>query len=132
MSIVRGPVKRAWPSKSETFGSRSARKLRPATEIGSIRRKIRSRISAQCTLSRLRSTPSERACSAEAARSAGWTNIFVGMQPTLRQVPPKVPFSRIAVRHVLNRRSAMELPEPLPMIARSKWVTGPILPPTGL
>src|SRR6188472_607995 len=42
------------------------------------------------------------------------------MQPTLRQVPPNVPFSRIATLRSANRSSTIELPDPVPMIARSK------------
>ena len=51
--------------------------------------------------------------------SAGKTNIFVGMQPTLRQVPPKVLSSRIATRHPENCLVTMVLPEPVPIRARS-------------
>src|SRR3978361_54600 len=45
------------------------------------------------------------------------------MQPTLRQVPPKVPDSMIATRLPSKSGVTSELPEPVPMIARSKSAT---------
>src|SRR6476659_5857137 len=46
------------------------------------------------------------------------------MHPTLRQVPPKVPPSMTATRLSSKSGVTSELPEPLPMMARSKcWVT---------
>src|SRR3954447_10272853 len=42
------------------------------------------------------------------------------MQPTFRQVPPNVPFSRSATVLSAKRSSTIELPEPVPMTARSK------------
>src|SRR4051812_15880410 len=52
------------------------------------------------------------------------------MQPTLRHVPPKVPFSSRAIRRSAKRWSAIELPDPDPMIARSKgvvtWLSCPL------
>src|SRR3978361_1964920 len=49
------------------------------------------------------------------------------MHPTLRQVPPKGPCSQIATRMSPYRGSppgsAMLLPEPVPMMARSKCTT---------
>ena len=64
-----------------------------------------------------------------AARSAGCTNILVGMQPTLRQVPPKTPLSTRAMSRSANRSSGMELPEPEPMMTRSKCCTRPSCQP---
>ena len=52
-------------------------------------------------------------------RSAGSTNILVGMQPTFRQVPPKVPPSTIATSRPSSSGISSELPEPLPMMTRS-------------
>jgi hypothetical protein len=42
------------------------------------------------------------------------------MQPTFRQVPPKMPFSTMATRRSANRLSMIELPDPVPMTATSK------------
>src|SRR3954453_6931552 len=42
------------------------------------------------------------------------------MQPTFRQVPPNVPFSRSATVLSAKRSSTIELPDPVPMTARSK------------
>jgi hypothetical protein len=42
------------------------------------------------------------------------------MQPTLVQVPPKVPDSMIATRLPSKSGVTRELPEPVPMIAKSK------------
>ncbi len=120
VSRVRSPVNLAWPSKSRTLGRPEARHSRPEVEIGSIRPKIRSRISGQRARSKVVSTPSRSACVAAYARSAGWTNILVGMQPTLRQVPPNVPFSRMATFQSAKESSTIVLPEPEPMTARSK------------
>lgn len=50
----------------------------------------------QRTLSRLRSTPSRAASRGAAAKAAGYRNIFVGMQPTFRHVPPNTPPSIMA------------------------------------
>jgi hypothetical protein len=41
------------------------------------------------------------------------------MQPTLRQVPPNRPRSTIATSQSSNSGPTIELPEPVPMIARS-------------
>ena len=62
-----------------------------------MRPKMRSRMSGHRTRSRVSSTPSAPASSAPAARSAGYTNILVGMQPTFRHVPPNVPPSTMAM-----------------------------------
>src|SRR3954453_10789462 len=43
------------------------------------------------------------------------------MHPTFRQVPPKMPSSSRATRRSANCSSMIELPEPVPMTARSKW-----------
>ena len=66
-----------------------------------------------------RLTPSLAASDGEVARSAGSTNIFVGMQPTLRQVPPKVPESMMAARRSANSSSRIVFPEPEPMTTMS-------------
>src|ERR1700712_1864290 len=45
------------------------------------------------------------------------------MQPTFRQVPPKVPDSMIATPLPSKSGVTSELPDPVPMIARSKSAT---------
>src|SRR5947209_18584030 len=42
------------------------------------------------------------------------------MHPTFRQVPPKTPCSTMATRLPSNSGVTSELPEPVPMMARSK------------
>ena len=79
------------------------------------------RSSAPCR--RSRRSPDGRPWRTARARSAGCTNIFVGMQPTLRQVPPNVPCSTSATSRCSNRASRNELPEPEPMTIRSWWRT---------
>ena len=101
----------------------STRYSRPPAEIGSMRPNTRSRMSVQRTLSTPASTPSRAAPRTLSATSAGSTNIFVGMQPTFRQVPPKTPCSTIATSRSANRSSTIELPEPVPMMTRSWWRT---------
>ena len=88
-------------------------------EIGSIRPNTRSRMSVQRTLSIVASIPRWPARATARATSAGCTNILVGMQPTLRQVPPNVPCSTSATSRCSNRASRNELPEPEPMTIRS-------------
>ena len=65
--------------------------------------------------------PNRPALRTVSATSAAWTYIFVGTQPTLMHVPPKVPSSMIAMRQSASSGVTSELPEPVPMIARSKW-----------
>src|SRR6188474_2910859 len=43
------------------------------------------------------------------------------MQPRLVQVPPKRPRSRMATFQSSNRWSRIVLPDPVPMMTRSKW-----------
>ena len=43
------------------------------------------------------------------------------MQPTFRQVPPNVPCSQMATLLASYRSSRMLLPDPVPMMVRSKW-----------
>src|SRR3954454_3068621 len=88
--------------------------------MASMRRKMRSRSAGHsargagpCRSSRLQSV-------AAAARSAGYTNILVGMQPTLTHVPPNTPSSTTAIRQSSSSCVTTELPEPLPTITRSK------------
>ena len=71
VSMVRSPTKRACPSNSVTFGFESARQSRPPEEIGSMRPKMRSRITGQRTPSSRVSMPSSPPCRAASARSAG-------------------------------------------------------------
>ena len=80
---------------------------------------MRSRISGQRAPAYDVSTPRSGPSWAVRAMSAGKTNIFVGMQPTLRQVPPKVLSSMIATRHPESCLVTMVLPEPVPIRARS-------------
>jgi hypothetical protein len=91
----------------------------PPAAIGSIRPKMRSRISGQRTPVSCSSTPYRELIEGVLARSAVCTNILVGMQPTFRQVPPKVPRSTIAVFQSANRPSRIEFPEPVPTITKS-------------
>src|SRR4051794_16327616 len=90
-----------------------------------MRPKTRSRTSGQRTPRSSASTPSFADAAGVAARSAVCTNIFVGMQPTFRQVPPNTPRSTIATRQPAKRSSRTELPEPVPTMTRSKCVTYP-------
>lgn len=58
------------------------------------------------------------------AISATWTYIFVGMQPTLRQVPPKTAPPSIIAKVRSDRSSVSRLlPDPLPMTAMSTSIT---------
>ena len=65
-----GPVKWAGSVKTVTL-SLLARHLSPASEIGSMRPKMRSRISVKCTALSSRSTPSRCASAGLTARLAG-------------------------------------------------------------
>ena len=47
-----------------------------------------------------------------------------GMQPAFRQVPPNTPRSTIATSSPSNSSVRIELPEPVPMMTRSKWRMG--------
>ena len=85
----------------------------------SIRPKIRSRIEAKDAPRNCRSTPTRTASDGEDAKSAGSTNIFVGMQPTLRQVPPNAPESMIAARRSAKSSSRIVFPDPEPMTTMS-------------
>ena len=124
VAIVRvfGPLKDAVPSNSVMLGVRSPRRYSlPPSEMGSIRSpKMRcckpfqsTSVSLPSRLSRLRSLTSR-------ATSAVYTNIFVGMQPTLMHVPPKMPFSTIAIFLFSLDSLGIELPEPVPTMMRSK------------
>ena len=84
-----------------------------------MRPKMRSRMPGQSTVGAAKVTPRRWASSASTTRSAGSTNILVGMQPTLRQVPPKVPPSTIATSRPSSCGVSSEFPEPLPMMTRS-------------
>ena len=109
---------RAVPSISVMFGEPDSRYLRPPSAIGSIRPNTRSRIAAQSAPWKRTSIPSLALSAASTALSAGRTNIFDGMHPTLRQVPPNVPRSMIATFQSA-RNSGIALPDPLPMTMRS-------------
>lgn len=86
-----------------------------------MRPKTRSRMSPTRTRSTRESTPSRGPSeAAETATVAGYTNIFDGTQPTLMQVPPKTRSSQMAMDMPAVSLPGMELPEPVPMIARSK------------
>ena len=87
-----GPAKRARPSNSVTW-SASARWRRPAAETRSILENVRSRIDGQSTPVTSASMPKPGAVRAWTATSAVCTRILLGMQPRLRQVPPKTPAS---------------------------------------
>src|SRR5690349_19777587 len=77
----------------------------------------------QSTLtSRLIVTPRRSASRDSSTRSAGRTSILVGMQPTLRQVPPNVPSSTMAMSSPSSSGGRSELPDPVPMMIRSWWV----------
>ena len=54
--------------------------------------------------------------------SAVYTNIFVGMQPRLRQVPPKTSFSTMATRRLSHSGVSKLLPDPVPMMMTSNSV----------
>ena len=84
-----------------------------------MRPKMRSRMSRQRTPFSSSSTPYFALCEGVYATSAAYTNIFVGMQPTFRQVPPKVPFSTMAVFLPANPGPRIEFPDPVPTITRS-------------
>ena len=60
------------------------------------------------------------ASAASTMRSAGMTNIFEGMHPALRHVPPNTARSTIATFQSSNSGVSTELPEPVPMMTRSK------------
>ena len=66
------------------------------------------------------STPYRAAPVTVSATSAVQANIFVGMQPTLRQVPPNVPPSTIPIDHESISGLTTELPEPEPTTSRSR------------
>ena len=68
----------------------------------------------------MRVDPEPRALSSVCrASSAAYTNILVGMQPTLLQVPPNVDSSTIPMSRWRRDLSAIELPDPVPMMIRS-------------
>ena len=115
---VLSPTKRAVPSISVRFGVPVARYSRPPAEIGSIRPKMRSRIIGQSAPLNWVSMPSFSDVSAARATSAGSTNIFDGMHPRLRHVPPNTSRSTRAIFQS-SRNSGIELPDPLPMMIRS-------------
>ncbi len=117
-SNVFSAVKRAVPWISSTFGVPFARYSRPPSAIGSIRPNTRSRMPGQSTPPNDVSTPSSGPCLAISAMSAGRTNIFDGIQPTFRHVPPNVPRSTSAIFQSASD-SGMALPDPLPMMMRS-------------
>src|SRR5690242_10132487 len=73
----------------------------------------------QSTVGAGKSTPSRLASRASTIRSAGSTYIFVGMQPTLRQVPPKRPCSTIPMSSPSSSGVTRLLPDPVPMMSRS-------------
>ena len=86
------------PVYTVMFGhSGPSRYALPSDAIGSIRPKIRFLIAGQSTESTVILTPSTPPSRAPSARSAGYTYIFVGMQPTFTQVPPNLPCSTIAM-----------------------------------
>ena len=111
-------TKRAVPSIRVTFGEPDRRYSRPPAAIGSIRPNTRSRIAGQSAPWNRTSMPSRPLCPASTARSAGSTNIFDGMHPRLRQVPPNTSRSTIAIFQSASD-SGIEFPEPLPTMIRS-------------
>ncbi len=120
MSSTFGDTNRAVPSIKVMLSDPVALYWRPPSAIGSIRPNTRSRIAFQSAPWKRTSMQSRLLLLASSARSAGNTNIFDGMQPTLRQVPPNVPRSTIAIFQS-DRKSGIALADPLPMMIRSKW-----------
>ena len=118
-STTRRRTNLAVPRISSRLGVPVARYSSPPAVIGSIRPKTRSRMAGQSAPLNEVSTPRRWPWRAASATSAGRTNIFDGMQPTFRHVPPKVPRSIRAIRQSASS-AGMELPEPVPMMIRSK------------
>lgn len=81
--------------------------------------KTRSLIESQSIESTWAWTPSRAASETLRAASAASTYIFVGMQPTLRHVPPKRPSSTSAMLTSSKAGDGIELPDPVPMMIRS-------------
>ena len=97
-----------------------SRHPKPAAAIGSIRPNTRSRIAGQSTVGGSAWIPYRLAPRISRATSAVWTNIFDGMQPSLRHVPPNGSPSSISATLRREKRSSMiEFPLPEPMTARS-------------
>jgi hypothetical protein len=67
--------------------------------------------------------PNPAARRTQSATSAVCAKILLGMQPRLRQVPPKVSASMIATGPWPGSSGIRRLPEPDPMIAREKCRT---------
>src|SRR5262245_48112494 len=82
---------------------------------------MRSRMSTHRTLSTTSSTPNRPLSRASYARSAVCTNILVGTQPTLMHVPPNVDCSMMPMSKSRVVSSAIEFPDPVPMMTRSWW-----------
>ena len=122
MTSSRGPRKRARPSNSVT-PSASARARRPFAETCSMRARTRSCIAFQSTPPSSAPMPSPAAWRTPSATSAVCTNILLGMQPRLRQVPPKAPDSMSATGPGPGSFGTRLLPEPDPMMAREKCCT---------
>lgn len=60
-----------------------------------------------------------RACSDGLGDVRAYTCILVGINPTLRHVPPNAPSSISLTSRFSKRSSRMVFPDPLPMISRS-------------
>ena len=120
-SSSRGPTKRACASKTVTLSLR-CRWPRPSAAMGSIRPKIRSRISRQRTPRR---SDQPRACSPPPWRQQDRPGGRTSCSGTadVEAGPPNVPISTKATLSWSNRSSMMEFPDPVPMMQRSKCRT---------
>ena len=117
----RGPTNVAWRSYTVMCGVSGPRRYAsPPEAMGSMRRpNTRCLIWSQSTESSVAWTPRRSASATLRAASAASTYIFVGMQPTLRHVPPNLPFSTSAMFMPSKAGEGMELPDPAPMMMRS-------------
>ncbi|CAB4931333.1 unannotated protein [freshwater metagenome] len=117
------PTKRPSPSYTVTCSSR-LRYARPPSAMGSIRPNTRSRMAAQSAPLKWVSSPRCALCAAWYATSAAYTNIFEGMHPRFRQVPPNTSRSTMATSMSSKSGVRIEFPEPVPMMSNSWCAIG--------
>ncbi len=84
-----------------------------------MRPKTRSLIAGQSAPVHSAPIPNRPASRTIRATSAVYTSIFDGMQPRLRQVPPKRPASTTAIRQSASSWPGSMFPLPAPTITRS-------------